>query len=141
MKYSVKIILWKHNPNQQGLFPIYIKVSIAGVPRYMTTGHFINKKFWDGDNTQVKPGHKDAATINADIEHRRSAIIKIISDHQLNGKVITSDMVREMVSSKRNLHNIFDFAAEFSEEVKNKRAGATLENYKKHLLKLELFHG
>lgn len=141
MKYSVKIILWKHNPNPQGLLPIYLKVSIAGVPRYISTGHYLHTKYWDETNSQVKPGHKDAKTLNADIEHRRSTIIKLISDHHLKDQIITSDQVKEIVSSNRNLHNIFDFADEFSGEVKNKRAGATLENYRKHLLKLELFHG
>lgn len=137
----MKLILWKHDPNPQGLLPIYIKVTINGVARYISTGHVLPAKFWDDDSSQVKSGFPDAKTINADIEHKRSAILKNISDHVLKDQVITADQVKAMATNSRNLHNIFDFADEFADEVKNKRAEATLENYKKHLLKLELFHG
>lgn len=141
MKYKVKVILWKHDPNPQGHLPIWIKVTINGVPRYIATGHFLLPKFWDEDSSQVKSGHKDAAAINSGVEQKRSAIIKIIHDHNITGKLITCDMVKAMINNSRNLHNIFDFAKEFSEEVKNKRSASTLENYRKHLLRLELFHG
>ncbi|MHA4844472.1 phage integrase SAM-like domain-containing protein [Flavitalea antarctica] len=141
MKYSVKALLWKHDPNEQGYLPIYIKVSIASQVRYISTGHFIHEKYWDLNNTQVRSTHKDAALINADVEHRRRNIVKIITEAHLKDEIITAEAVKRQASSTRDLHNIFDFAAEFSEQVKNKREGATIENYRKHLLRLELFHG
>ncbi len=141
MKYSVKLMLWKHNPNPSGQHPIYLKVSINGVPRYISTGHYILEKFWDDHHLQVRSSHTDAAHINGDIEHRRSSLIKMIAEKNMKGETISADQAKQLSTNTTNPHNIFEFADSFKERVKNKREGSTLENYRKHLLRLEQFHG
>lgn len=29
LKYHVKLLLWKNDPNPQGLFPVYVRVTIG----------------------------------------------------------------------------------------------------------------
>ena len=141
MKYSVKLIHYTHQANAQGQFPIYIRITINRQQSYLSTGHFIPVKFWDEKTEQVKVGHLQAAFINPDIMSRKQAIIKIIVDHQVKGQQLTASALKTMVSNTRDLHNLFEFAESFIEEVRHKREDSTLENYRKHLKVVELFHG
>jgi integrase/recombinase XerD len=141
MKYSVKLILYTHQANAKDQFPIYIRITIDRKQSYISTGHFIDTKFWDEKNEQVKPGHMQAGTINPDITSRKQSIISIIVNHQVKGKTITAAALKELVTCKTDLHNIFEFAELFVNEVQHKREASTLENYRKHLKVVELYHG
>lgn len=141
MKYSVNLILYTHQANAKGQYPIYIRITINRKQSYLSTGHFIEKPFWEKKNERVKAGHMQAANLNPDITSRKQAIIKIIVDHQVKGLQITASALKAMVSTGGDLHNIFDFVDSFAKEVQHKREAGTLENYRKHLLVLHLFHG
>lgn len=141
MKYSVKLLLYKHQANTVGQYPIYIRITINRKQSYISTGHFIDKKYWDEKAEQVKTGHMQACTINPDIASRKQTAIKLIIEHQVKGQLVTAAAVKKLLTSKGNLHNIFEFAEAFSKEVEHKREDSTLENYRKHLKVVELFHG
>ena len=141
MKYSVKLILYKHQPNALGQFPIYLRITINRKQSYRSTGHFIDKKYWDEKAEKVKAGHMQAGTINPDITTRKHEIIKIIVNYQVKGQQISAAALKALVAVKTDLHNIFEFAEVFIKEVQHKRKASTLENYRKHLLVVELYHG
>ncbi len=141
MKYSVKLILYTHQANAQDQYPIYIRITINRKQSYISTGHFIDKKYWDEKAERVKAGHLQAATINPDITTRKQAIIQQIVEHQVKGQTITASAVKVLATAKGDLHNLFEFAEAFSKEVEHKREEGTLENYRKHLKVVELFHG
>ncbi len=141
MKYSVKLLLYSHQPNALGQFPIYIRITINRKQSYISTGHFIDKNYWDKKAEKVKAGHMQAGSINPDITTRKQAIIQQIVEHQVKGQTITASAVKVLATAKGDLHNIFEFAEAFSKEVEHKRQEGTLENYRKHLKVIELFHG
>lgn len=141
MKYSVKLLLYMHQANAHGQCPIYIRITINRKQSYLSTGHYIDEKFWDEKGERVKPGHLQAGTINPDITSRKQAIIKIIVEYQVKGQSVTPSALKALVAVKGDLHNIFDFAEAFAKEVEHKREGGTLENYRKHLKVVELYHG
>lgn len=141
MKYSVKLILYTHQANAKGQYPIYIRITINRKQSYLSTGHFIDKKFWDERSEQVKTGHLLSGSINPEITSRKQSIIKVIVDHQVKGLQITPAALKAMISTGGDLHNLFDFVESFAKEVRHKREAATLENYRKHMLVLELYHG
>lgn len=141
MKYSVALILYKHQANAKGQFPIYIRITINRQQSYLSTGHFIDKKYWDEKAEQVRPAHLQAALINPDITTRKQAIIKVIVDHQVKGQQITASELKAMVSKNVDYHNIFDFAEVYAKEVQHKRGAGTLKNYRKYLNILETYHG
>jgi site-specific recombinase XerD len=140
MKYTVYLVLKINKANPQGLLPIYIKITINRKESYISTGHYIHEKYWDEKSKNVKSSHPDAGTINADINNRKSLILRKIAEHQLDGKALVADQIKRMFVTNRDLHNIFEFVDQFIDEVKNKRSPATIENYRKHALKLEQFH-
>lgn len=141
MKYSVKLILYTHQANAKDQFPIYIRITIDRKQSYISTGHFIDTKYWDEKNELVKPAHLQASTINPDITSRKQALISIIVNYQVKGETITAAALKELATSKTDLHNIFEFAELFTKEVEHKREGGTLENYRKHMKVVELYHG
>lgn len=141
MKYSVKLILYTHQANGHRQYPIYIRITIDRKQSYISTGHFIDKKYWNEKNEQVKLEHLLAGTINPDITTRKQAAIQRIVEYQVKGQAITAATLKALLTSKTDLHNVFDFTESFIKEVRHKRKGGTLENYRKHLKVLELFHG
>lgn len=141
MKYSVVLLLYTHQANAKGQYPIYIRITINRKQSYISTGHYIEKKYWNEKAEQVKPEHLQAGTINPDITSRKQAIIKQVVEHQVKGQVISASALKTIVTAKGDLHNLFEFAEAFSKEVEHKREASTLENYRKHLLVVELYHG
>jgi site-specific recombinase XerD len=141
LKYSVKLLLYIHQPNGQGQYPIYIRITINRKQAYIATGHFIVEKYWDKKAEQVRESHLLAGTINADITTRKQTIIKKIVDYQVKGQTVTAGQLKALVSGQYNEHNLFEFADKFIDEVRNKRRPGTLENYRKHLKVVELFNG
>lgn len=141
MKYSIKLILYTHQANAHGQYPIYIRITINRKQSYISTGHYIEKKYWNEKTEQVKPEHLQAKTINPDITSRKQAIIQRIVEYQVKGQVITAHALKTLATAKGDLHNLFEFAEAFSREVEHKREASTLENYRKHLLVVELYHG
>jgi site-specific recombinase XerD len=139
-KYSVSLILYRP-ANAKGQYPIYIRITINRKQSYISTGHFIDPKLWDKKAEQVRAGHMQATVINPDITTRKQTIIKRIVDHQVKGENITASHLKNLVTAKADLHNIFEFVEAFAAEVEHKREGGTLENYRKHLKVLEQFHG
>lgn len=141
MKYTVRLILYTHQANAHSQYPIYIRITINRKQSYISTGHYIDKKYWNEKSEQVKPEHLQAHTINPDITSRKQAIIKQVVEHQVKGQVISASALKTIVTAKGDLHNLFEFAEAFSKEVEHKREASTLENYRKHLKVVELYHG
>jgi site-specific recombinase XerD len=141
LKYSVRLLLYTHQANTEGKYPIYIRITINRERAYISTGHYLAERYWDAKAEQVKAGYMSASTINADIATRKALIIKKLVEYQMKGEQVTAAQIKNIFTRGIDLHNFFDFAAEFSKEVQHKRAAGTLKNYTKHLNVVELFHG
>lgn len=141
MKYSVKLLLYTHQANAHGQYPIYIRITINRQQSYISTGHFIDKKFWDEKAEQVKGGHMQAPLINPDITSRKQAIIMVIVDYQVKGQQITASALKALVAKNVDLHNLFDFAEAYHKEVHHKRSAGTHRQYRKYMKIIEGYHG
>lgn len=140
-KYTVKLILRTKVKNKNGHCPIYLRITIDRKSNYVSTGHYIHPKMWDDKNQLVKDGHPLASIINPDIATKKAKYLRSIVDTQMKGEGVSSAELKKKLASKTNLHNVFDFITQFSNDVRNKRKPGTLENYRKHALRLQLFHG
>ena len=74
-KYTVELLLWKHDADAHGHYPIYIKITIDRQTRYLSTGHFLHEKYWSEASQRVKEGHSHATVINSDIGDRKNKIM------------------------------------------------------------------
>lgn len=141
IKYKITLLLWKNDPNPQGLFPVYIRIKINDDRRYIATGVFLQEKHWDAKNELIKEAHPMHAVYNPDITNRKQKIIAHIVKKQLAGETVTAQQVKDFFGKGIDLHNIFDFIDQHQKNVAGKRKGGTLKNYKKYARKLELIHG
>lgn len=141
MPYSVNLILRTNKAKDNGLVPIYLRIIIDGAVTEKSMGYYIQQKMWDEKSQCVRTGHPQVDVINADITGKKTLVMQRIVENNMAGTPLSAGQVKGLLSARRDLHNIFDFVEEFSEDVKHKREGSTLENYRKHALKLELFHG
>lgn len=140
IKYSVKLILWQDGKAIGPTYPIYVRITINGKRSYISTKHSVNQAFWDEKNEMVRAGHPLASQINDSITIAKHQIVKKILEFKVSEKPVTASLIKAIFTSV-DLTNIFEFADDFIKEVKHKREASTLENYRKHLKRLELFHG
>jgi len=140
LKYTVRLVLWT-DKNTQGLFPVYIRILIDRQRSLIATGIFIPKKQWDDAGERIKDTHPMASVYNPDLQERKAKIIRFLVEKQLGGERVTAAEVKGRFTGGRDLHNIFQFVDHFIAECRGKKADSTLENYRKHALRLELFHG
>lgn len=140
-KYTCSLILWEHDTNTKNQHPIYLKVTINRQTKYLATGYHILKKLWDTKNESVRTSAPNADLINADISDRKQKAIKYIVEANMRGEYLTASHVKEAFTGRRNLHNYFEFVDGYIQECRTKRDPSTLENYRKHAAKLELFYG
>jgi site-specific recombinase XerD len=141
IKYSLALVLWTADPNTRGQYPIYIRITISRVRRYIATGIFLPQKMWSDHDEAVRSAHPLAPQYNADLAARKQKIIQYISEHQVQGKALAAQQVKDHFTGSGNMQNIFEFVDAFIEECRGKKTDSTLENYRKHALRLELFHG
>ncbi|MDI3320014.1 site-specific integrase [Pinibacter soli] len=139
-KYSAKLILNTKKHNKKGQSPIWIRVIINRKTSYKATGYHIDAKFWDEKKEQVKSSYRDHSIINADITSKKTEVMQMLVHTQIKGEVISVQQVKSQMEHG-NQENIFLFSDRFIDEVRHKRKPGTLENYRKHLKKLEDFHG
>jgi site-specific recombinase XerD len=137
-KYTIRLILWEHNANVKGLFPIYLKITVNRKTSYKSTGYFANKKDWDDKNEKLKSNFPNYASINAKLSTLKNDLEKQIISTQLKGLHISAASVKKSLG--KDLTNIFEYVDHLIINQKGKKSDNTLENYRKHLLKLETFN-
>ena len=140
MKLSLHHILWSNDPNAKGQLPIYLRITIDRKAVYLASGDFISEKQWDVKEEQVK-NHPLESDINARLRDLKAKISNKFNERLLSGKHITAKELKAIFSGGTDMHNLFDFTESFIKEVQHKRSAGTLENYRKHLLRLEQYVG
>jgi site-specific recombinase XerD len=140
MKLSLHHILVKNSPNSRGLFPIYLRIIIDRKIAHLSSGEFVSVRQWSVKDEQVK-NHPLENDINARLRDAKSKVSSKFNERVLSGKHITSKELKTVFSGGRDMNNLFDFTESFIKEVQHKRSASTLENYRKHLLRLELYNG
>lgn len=141
IKHTVKLIVWKHDPNEFGYCPIYIQITVERKTRYISTGHYIDAKKWDEKNQRVKDGFQNASIINPEITQRKSNVIDYIVKQNVAKKNFTADSIKTHFTTGKDLNNIFNFIENFCAEVKHKKDDQTIQVYQNHQRKLATFNG
>lgn len=139
-KYTVKLLIRESKMKDNGYVPIYLRITIGGKPAFISTGHDVPTSMWDKKKERVKDGFMLSSSINPDLAIRKQTIIQRLATVQVEGKTVSAAQAK-LLFATGNLHNIFEFVNAYIAEMKHKREGGTLENYRKHAQVLEDFHG
>lgn len=140
-KHTVKLILRSNKKNKLKHIAIYLRITIDRKTNYIATGWYIPKGQWDERSESVKPDYAYAGEINRDIAEKKREVLGRILDAAYKKEIVSSTIIKEQATQKGDLTNIFEFSDAYREEMKSKREGGTLENWRKHLSKLEEYHG
>lgn len=136
-RHTVKLILKNNKKNSLNQLPIYIRITIERKTSYISTGYYIAQKLWDERTESVKELHPLAKEINTDITNKKKQVLEGFINASVKGRVISAHTLKNQASA----NDIFSFYDKLCVELRNKREGATLENWRKHLLKLEIYNG
>lgn len=139
LRYSLKLVLWKYDRWEDGRFPIFLRITINGDRAYINTNCGAKPEHWIEAKEQVKGTGSDTM-INAQISDLKAKVLRKITEVLMSDQAITAkDLKAWFVGG--DMADLFQFSDQFIKEVKHKRAAGTLENYRKHLLKIELYNG
>lgn len=142
IKSTIQLILWKHASDDQGHFPIWLKITVDRKTVYVSTGKFIAEKFWDKAGQIIKPGHHSAKAWNLEISKLKSDVSRTALDLAIEGKPITAAILKGLASHEVKYGtNIFKFIEALCKERNHKRRPGTIDNYQKIATKLKLYHG
>lgn len=141
IKYKLALVLWPHDTNAHGEDPVYLRVRVDGILKYISTGHYIMARYWDERNQSVKDSHLKASTINVEIHDLKTKIQNVLVKYKLNGETISAAQIKDQFSKGIDLHNIFDFIDQYIIDMNGKREESTLDNYRKYSRKLLIYNG
>lgn len=140
-KHTIKLILRKDKKNKQGLFPIYIRITIDRKSSFIATGYHIHKTLWDEKNERVRDTHPLSSAMNLDITAKKREVLESMVDKSVKKNIVTASQIKDLIVMGKDRTNIFSFAERLSNEMEGKRAIGTIDNWGWHLKKLEEFNG
>ena len=104
---TVRVVLRKKK-NKAGRFPIAIRITKDRKSSFLNTGQYIDEKFWDEKNRNVRKSHPNSKVLN-------NFIVSKVAE--ANDKVLKSEMkpeyesvaeIRNKIVEERNLIKLFE---------------------------------
>lgn len=114
---TIQAVLRKKG-NAQNLYPITIRITKDRRTSYISTGQYIDQKFWDAQNKKVKKSHPNAARINRLVLKKLSEANDKLLDAEVNEDFISASEVSESVKGKDKI-DFFVLADLHLENLKN----------------------
>ncbi|SDE85683.1 Site-specific recombinase XerD [Mucilaginibacter pineti] len=142
---SILFWLWKAKQSNDGLVPIYVRITINGLRDQFSSGKKINADHWNEETGFAVKACKDAAAINAYITLTTKELEKCYNDLCDDNENVTAKMVKDRYlhkpEPKASLMQAFKIHnGEFAEKVaKDKGSPGTLARYDRLQRKVEAF--
>jgi integrase len=136
---TVKLLLKQNKKNALGKYPIYLRITSNRKTSFISTGFYIEKNQWEPKTETVKETNVQADHINTSILNRKNQVLDEILQAAIDKKFKSAGAIKQVVAD--DLKNIFRFSDKLQKEAVGRRAKATINNYIKHLKKLEEYHG
>lgn len=137
MGYTVAIVL-RMPRVEGGLCTVNVRITADRKQTYVNTGVRVLPSNWDG-KTQTVVGVPGATQLNVMISTTYNQVLQNINRSKMDEKQLTAKAIRNAFVEK-DKQNIFNFSEKYSEDVTNKREKGTLNNYERHMRKLEEFN-
>jgi site-specific recombinase XerD len=135
---SVLFYIKRSKANNQGICPIYARVTIQSKRFEFSSNKYVNPDRWSGEGTRVKGTNEEARTINNHLDYLKNQVLE--AEKRLfkkDIKVTSESLKNELLGineTKRMLIPIFqDHNNKIKELVGKEYAPRTLERYKTSL--------
>jgi len=135
---SVLFYIKRSKANNEGICPIYVRVTIQAKRFEFSSNKFINPDKWSGEGSKVKGSNEEARTINSHLDYLKNQILEAEKRLFKKDIKVTSENLKNelfgVTETKRMLIPIFqDHNNKIKELVGKEYAPGTLERYKTSL--------
>ncbi len=96
---TVQVVLRKKK-NAQNLYPVTIRITKDRKTSFISTGQYIDIKFWDVQNRRVKKSHPNASRLNLLILKKLAQANDKLLDSEITEDYISASQVSESVKGK-----------------------------------------
>ncbi len=146
MQYDLNVLFVLRNAqvDQNGLSPIYLRITVNGQRAELSTGRKIQSTKWDSSSRKAKGRLEDARTLNDYLEGLERKVQRDFNSLLEKEKEISAAILRDVVTGKtqkeHKLIQIFETNNKLvAQEEGNKYSRSTIDQYATTLKRLRLF--
>ncbi len=136
MTSNAKVTLRK-KPNNQGQYPLAIRITKNRQSNYMYIGHYIDLKYWDKKNKIVRKSHPNSNRLNNLLISKLVEVNKMLLELQSENNDISSSQIKKRINSSLRNTSFFDVAQNYLDELEKNNKLSRLSSDKvrvKHVL-------
>ena len=135
---SVLFYIKRSKVNNEGICPIYVRVTIQAKRFEFSSNKYINPERWSGEGSKIKGTNEEARTINRHLDYLKNQVLEAEKRLFKKDLKVTSENLKNELfgatEAKRMLIPIFqDHNDKIKELVGKEYATGTLERYKTSL--------
>ncbi len=116
MASSIKVTLRK-KANKQGLFPIAVRITKNRKTTYLYTGQYIDVKYWDEYNREVRKSHPNSKRLNNLLIHKLAEANQTLIDLQTHKNDISSKQVKKEIAAPLSKTSFKEIADKYLDEL------------------------
>lgn len=98
MASSIKVSLRK-KANKEGLFPLVVRITKNRKTTYLYTGQYIEFKYWDAANREVRKSHPNARRLNNLLIKKLAEANQTLIDLQTHKKDVSTKQIKKEIAS------------------------------------------
>lgn len=137
---SIKLILRKHQLDQTGHCPLYIRIIKDRKTKFITAGVKLKESEWDEGKQKVKKNHPNSARMNASLSKKIADAEGHVADMERKIKTVSVKKLKEAIKSKE-VPNFFEYAYKRLEKIKSNLSYSTYKAYFIQVKKFENYLG
>jgi site-specific recombinase XerD len=141
LKYTVRLLLWKHRATSTGAHPITIAITFHRKITYISTPYKVLEKYWDDNLKEVKAGFPDYKNVNIDLRKTVSEIERMITAKSIDGKQVSGQIIKDELKGGTSGRNFFEYAEELRRYKDGSNVKGSRINYQKEINRLKEFAG
>lgn len=137
---SIKLILRKHQQDQAGHCPLYIRVIKDRKAKFISVGVKLKESEWDEAKQRVKKNHPNSARMNASIAQKVADAEGQVADLERKVKTVSAKKLKEAIKGKE-VPNFFEYSYKYCTKIRGSVSVGTYKNYVLYLEKFENWLG
>lgn len=109
---SAKVVIRK-KANNEGLYPVAIRITKNRKSSYLYTGQYVELKHWDTTNHRIKKSHPNSSRLNNLILARMSEANDKLLELETNEKRVSSSTVKKRLNKEYINSSFFSLASQY----------------------------
>ncbi|MEL7004402.1 MAG: site-specific integrase [Bacteroidota bacterium] len=106
---SVNVVLRKKK-NAKGLYPISVRITKNRKSSFLSTGQYIEEKYWDAKSQRVKKSHPNSTRLNNFILKKLAESNDKLLELEVKQKIISAQTITKEIKAERKSTSFFTLA-------------------------------